>query len=104
HPPLPILPVGPEIPVPREQQLGDVGRRGDDGQGRDPEDQVPLVVEEAVLLVQQRAELCCFLLRACYSHGSSLLENGAWRNRRPLSTVDAGGALRTSPSFSMRKM
>src|SRR4030095_2096071 len=96
HPPLPILPVGPEIPVPREQQLGDVGRRRDDRQGRDPEDQVPLVVEEAVLLVQQGAELCCFLGRAWYSHRSSLLENGAWRNRRPLSTGGAGAARRGS--------
>src|SRR5262249_47745695 len=86
-----------------EQQLGDVGRRGDDGQGRHPEDQIPLVVHEAVLLVQQRAELCCLLGCACYSHVLSLLENCVWRNRRPQSTADAAEASCTSLSFSMPK-
>src|SRR5215213_11882871 len=56
-PPLPVLPVGPEVPVACEELLGDV-RRGPDHKGSgDPEHQVPLAVDVPVLLEHELTEL-----------------------------------------------
>src|SRR5207245_11427184 len=52
-PPLAVLPVRPEVPVSGEEEFGDIRGGPDDERGRDPEDQIPLVIEPPILFVKQ---------------------------------------------------
>src|SRR5208282_2824425 len=56
RPPLRVLPVRPEIPVPGEQLLGNVRGAADHENRSDPEHDVPLAIDPLVALVEQCAQ------------------------------------------------